>query len=201
MRVGITPMQEVSAPLLSHPHSLRPGSLSVSSPTDIVAGAAYFSDSTEHRSPQEPRNVPPAAAPSRPSHESDTLPNPYESDTPPCPPPRDETAPLSPTATTSRRASSSWMGDSSHSSGRRSTAPSAWTHDESGVALLSRGTTQTSHRTSASSSLHGELAGYQKALEAHHRKESEDAAIGGGLGESSRVPVDPPPQYTPSGGA
>ena len=42
---------------------------------------------------------------------------------------------------------------------------------------------------------------YQKALEAHHRKESEDAAIGGGLGESSRVPVDPPPQYTPSGGA
>lgn len=36
------------------------------------------------------------------------------------------------------------------------------------------------------------MADYQKRLESHHRKESEDAAGGSG------IPVDPPPRYSES---
>ena len=190
-----TPMKEVtSSPLLSqHTHS---GSMVHSSPV-VAAGAPYFSDRAVSRDPQVLRNLPPEA-----SRETiETLPNPYDGDTPPQPPPRDDLSATSPTSPVSRHTSSSWYGDSTHSSNRRSTAPSAWTHDESGVPLLSRGTTHTSHRTT-SSSLHDELSGYQKALEAHHRKESEDAAIREErIGEGSGIPADPPPLYTASEGA
>ena len=189
----------VSTPLLvQHPPNLRPSSTVASSPTSTVPGPLYFSDSTGRRATQEYRNVAPGTDDATP------LPNPYDGDTPPQPPPRDNvpSSPTSPSYPTSLHASSS-----SHVSRRQSTAPSAWTHDElhsdghsgssSGAALLARGGTQTSHPTT-SSSLH-EMAGYQKALEAHYRKESEDAVMREhSIGEGSSVPADPPPMYSPS---
>ena len=94
---------------------------------------------------------------------------------------------------------------SSHVSRRESAAPSAWTHDSlhsdaasasSQAPLLVRGDTQAS-RFTASSTLREEMAGYQKRLEAHHRKESEDAAMREhGIGVGSSIPMDPPPQYS-----
>ncbi|TBU43393.1 hypothetical protein BD309DRAFT_960755 [Dichomitus squalens] len=189
-----------STPLLvQHPPNLRPRSTIASSPTDIIPGPLYFSDSIGRRATQEYRNVAP------PTDDSAPLPNPYDGDTPPQPPTRDDflSSPTSPSYPTSPYASSA-----SRISRRQSTAPSAWTHDElhsdassgsgSGALLLARGGTQTS-RLTTSSCLHEEIAGYQKALEAHYRKESEDAVMREHrIGEGSSVPADPPPMYSPS---
>nr|VWO98327.1 Calcium dependent mitochondrial carrier protein [Ganoderma boninense] len=149
-----------------------------------------------------------------PSAETDDgrslLPNPYDGETPPQPPPRDLLA--SPTSLTGPTAWSystptqdaSTSASSSRVSRRVSAAPSAWTHDElhsdaasaSSVApLLARGDTQTS-RLTASSSLHEEMTGYQKRLEAHHRKESEDAVMRENGIRAGAVPADPPPMYS-----
>lgn len=230
------PMKEketATVPLLAqqHPNTLMPGSGTATSPTDsdTVPDNLYFSESTGRRGTQEMRNVPPRI------NDTTPLPNPYDGDTPPQPPPHNDEVISSPTSpvsgaavsrytsyqgsTTSSnrysRAPSAWTqdesaaalltrggrhasysGSESHSSNRRSSAPSAWTHDESAVALLSRGDTQTSRHT-ASSSLTEELAGYQKALEAHHRKEEEEAVVRESrVGEGSAVPSDPPPVYS-----
>ena len=186
-------MTETSkAPLLSqHPASLQPQSPSASSPTGTVPGGMFFNGSTGQggTGTQVMRNIVPSALDTRP------LPNPYDGDTPPQPPPRDDPpSPTSPGSSVSRY--TSLNSTSMYSSNRQSTAPSAWTHDESGVALLSRGTTHAS-RASTTSTLHDELSGYQKRLEAHHRKEEEDA-VRQQLGESSGIPADPPPVYSPS---
>ncbi|KAI0674985.1 hypothetical protein C8Q78DRAFT_1075331 [Trametes maxima] len=203
-----TPMRERTPPqtLRNHPPGLRPSSMVAESPANAhpVGAAMAFSDSTGRRETREFANVPPArVAESHESHESLPLPNPYEQDTPPTPPPHDDvvlspTSPISP-APTSREASlyaSTSLTSNSHSHARSySAAPSAWTHDDSTAPLLSRGTTQAS-RASASSSLHEEIAGYQKALEAHHHKEEEAAGQRERrIGEGSAVPEDPPPVY------
>ncbi|TFK94617.1 hypothetical protein K466DRAFT_657644 [Polyporus arcularius HHB13444] len=181
-----------TAPLLvQHPANLQPRSPVTASPTDSIPRSILFVDSTGQRSTgtQELRNLAPDVLDTTP------LPNPYDGDTPPQPPPRDELAsPTSPVSPVSRYASLN--SSSLYSSNRLSTAPSAWTHEGSGEALLSRGATHAS-RVSTSSSLHDELSGYQKRLEAHHRKEEEDA-VRQQLGEGSRVPADPPPVYSPS---
>ncbi|KAI0769324.1 hypothetical protein BD413DRAFT_613874 [Trametes elegans] len=136
-------------------------------------------------------------APYAESSESVPLPNPYEHDTPPTPPPHDDVG--SPITPVSRATSThSTEPPTSHSHSRSysySVAPSAWTYDDSAEPLLSRGTTQAS-RLTTSSSLHEEIAGYQKALEAHHRKEDDDAQRREErIGQGSAVPEDPPPVY------
>ncbi|KAI0702944.1 hypothetical protein C8T65DRAFT_260502 [Cerioporus squamosus] len=187
-------MRETStAPLLvQHPTSLQPKSPVAPSPTDsTIPGRVFFADTPGRPGigTQEMRNIAPGAL------DTASLPNPYDGDTPPQPPPRDAPpCPTSPVSPVSRYASLN--SSSLYSSNRQSTAPSAWTHDESGEALLSRGATHAS-RVSTSSSLHDELSGYQKRLEAHHRKEEEDA-LRQQLGEGSGVPADPPPVYSPS---
>ncbi|RPD78225.1 hypothetical protein L226DRAFT_558240 [Lentinus tigrinus ALCF2SS1-7] len=191
--VSAPSMTETSkAPLLAqHPASLQPQSPIGTSPTGTIAGDMFFTGPTERQGggTQEMRNIAPGALDMTP------LPNPYDGDTPPHPPPRDEPpSPTSPGSSMSRY--TSLNSPSLYSSNRQSTAPSAWTHDESGMALLSRGPTHAS-RVSTVSSLHDELSGYQKRLEAHHRKEEEDA-VRRQLGEGSGIPADPPPVYSPS---
>ncbi|KAI1796464.1 hypothetical protein LXA43DRAFT_987764 [Ganoderma leucocontextum] len=199
-----------STPLLvQHPPNPRPRSMAATGPIDTVPVPLYFSDSPGRRETQDLRNVAPGTDDGRP------LPNPYDGETPPQPPPRDlllasPTSPTSPTAPTAWSYSttpdeSRYASSSSRVSRRESAAPSAWTHDElhsdaasasSEAPLLARGDTQAS-RLTASSSLHEEMAGYQKRLEAHHRKESEDAIIREhGIGAGSSVPADPPPVYS-----
>ncbi|CDO76727.1 hypothetical protein BN946_scf184796.g21 [Trametes cinnabarina] len=134
-------------------------------------------------------NVPPG----RPSVEFLTLPNPYERDVPPMPPPHDNIA--SPTSPLSHRASAYTNPSPSSHSHTYTVVPSAWPFEDSSEALLSRGPTRASHLTT-SSGLHEDLVGYQKALEAHHRKEEEDVAQGeGGSSQARAVPEDPPPIY------
>ncbi|KAI0633405.1 hypothetical protein C8Q77DRAFT_1056901 [Trametes polyzona] len=179
-----------------HPTSALPHSMAEHPPVNLVPAVATLSDSMGRRHARELHNIPPAIAE---SSESISLPNPYEQDTPPTPPPHDEV--ISPSTTMSRYASlysTASPTEHSYSHSRSysySAAPSAWTHDDSAVPLLSRGTTQTS-RLTASSSLHEEMAGYQKALEAHHRKEQDDAQRREDrIGEGSAFPEDPPPVY------
>ncbi len=164
------------------------------SPADTLPSGLYFAGGMGHRGPQEMRNVAPAA------YETAPLPNPYDGDVPPQPPARDDPAvsPMSTASGASVSRDTSYQSSAPQSSIRHSTAPSAWTQDGSAIALLSRGTTQAS-RHSASSSLTDELAGYQKVLEVHHRKEEEDAIRRESrVGDGSGVPADPPPKYSPS---
>ncbi|KIP06602.1 hypothetical protein PHLGIDRAFT_13763 [Phlebiopsis gigantea 11061_1 CR5-6] len=58
------------------------------------------------------------------------------------------------------------------------------------VAELTRGSTSRT-ATSRASTLHSEMASYQKQLEAHHEKEMQVRDDAGG----SRVPLEPPPEY------
>ncbi|PIL34216.1 hypothetical protein GSI_03927 [Ganoderma sinense ZZ0214-1] len=197
-----------STPLLvqQHPPNPRPRSMTATD-SDTVPGPLYFADSPRRRETQAMHN----AAPSTDTDDGRSLlPNPYDGETPPQPPPRDllasPTSPTGPTAwsysTPTQDASTS---ASSRASRRVSAAPSAWTHDElhsdaasasSTAPLLARGDTQTS-RLTTSSSLHEEMTGYQKRLEAHHRKESEDAVMREhGIGTGANVPADPPPVYS-----
>lgn len=63
------------------------------------------------------------------------------------------------------------------------------------AALLARGpTTRTTATTS--STLHDEMAAYQKRLEAHHEKELQ--ARDDGEPSSALLPLDPPPEYRES---
>ncbi|KAM5533315.1 hypothetical protein V8D89_012989 [Ganoderma adspersum] len=198
-----------TTPLLVQQRPPNPRSRSIAATdSDAVPGPLYFADSPGRRETEAVHNV-------GPSTETDDgrslLPNPYDGDTPPQPPPRDlllasPTSPTGPTAwsysTPTQDASTA---ASSRLSRRVSAAPSAWTRDElqsdaasasSVVPLLARGDTQTS-RFTVSSSLHEEMAGYQKRLEAHHRKESEDAVMREqGIGAGASVPADPPPVYS-----
>ncbi|KAI0645381.1 hypothetical protein C8Q79DRAFT_1010349 [Trametes meyenii] len=206
--VSTPPMRERTPPqtLRNHPSGLRPSSLVAASPVDTHPVGAVFSNDTCQRDPhRELTSIPlTRAAESYELHEPLTLPNPYEHDTPPTPPPHDDvvlppTSPISP-ASTSRMTSlytSTSSTSNSHSHTRSySAVPSAWTHDDSTTPLLSRGATQASRDSSASSTLHEELAGYQKALEAHHHKEEEAAQQREQrIGEGSAVPEDPPPVY------
>ncbi|KAI0829682.1 hypothetical protein BC628DRAFT_1408523 [Trametes gibbosa] len=172
-----------------HPTARRPPSIVAPHLVNTLLDAAVLQT-------RQLNDIPAAGAE---SSESIELPNPYERDTPPTPPPRDDTG-TSLTSGMSRYASlystASGPTEQSHSHARSySVAPSAWTHDDSTAPLLSRGTTQAS-RLTASSSLHEEMAGYQKALEAHHRKEQDEAQQREGrIGEGSAVPEDPPPVY------
>lgn len=198
-----------STPLLVQQHPPNPRSRSIAATdSNAVPGPLYFADSPGRRETEAVHN----AAPSTETDDGRSLlPNPYDADTPPQLPPRDllfasPTSPTGPTAwsysTPTQDASNA---ASSRVSRRVSAAPSAWTHDEphsdaasaSSVApLLARGDTQAS-RLTASSSLHEEMAGYQKRLEAHHRKESEDAIMREqGIGVGASVPADPPPVYS-----
>ena len=198
-----------STPLLVHSNQPPPNPRSRSiAVTDAVPGPIYFSDSPGQREMSQAVHN---AAPSTGTDDGRPLPNPYDGDTPPQPPPRDLLA--SPTSPTSPTVSTAWAystspGDASaspHVSRRTSAAPSAWTHESlhsdaasasSEAPLLARGDTQASCLT-ASSTLHEEMAGYQKRLEAHHRKESEDAIMRDhGIRAGSSVPADPPPQYS-----
>lgn len=184
----------------NHPLTIRPQSIVAQPSVNAVPGAAIFADSMGRRETHELRNVSPSGPAPAASTESIVLPNPYEQDTPPAPPPRDSDIMMaSPTSPVSRYASLySTASPTEHSHSRSysySAAPSAWTHDDSAEPLLSRGATQTS-RLTASSSLHEEMAGYQKALEAHHRKEQDEAQRREDrIGEGSAVPEDPPPVY------
>ncbi|KAH9855197.1 hypothetical protein C2E23DRAFT_724863 [Lenzites betulinus] len=182
----------------AHPPTLRPQSMIAQHLSNTAPGGVILSDSMgrHHWQTRELNNVPRTAAEST---ESVALPNPYEQDRPPTPPPRDDSV-TSPASTMSRYASlystTSGPTEETHSRTRSySAVPSAWTHDDSTTPLLSRGTTQAS-RLTASSSLHEEMAGYQKALEAHHRKEQDDAQQRESrIGQGSAVPEDPPPVY------
>lgn len=75
------------------------------------------------------------------------------------------------------------------------TTVSSRPNSSTAAADLSRGLTQTSHRTTATtgtrSSLHDEMAAYQKRLEIHHEKEMNTRDDVGGSG----MPSDPPPVY------
>ncbi|EIW63070.1 uncharacterized protein TRAVEDRAFT_43380 [Trametes versicolor FP-101664 SS1] len=196
------PMKELSPSFRSnggHPPSIQPSSLVTHSSAYTVPGPVIYSDTMGRGQTRELRNLPPPIAG---SVDSIALPNPYEQGTPPLLPPRDDDA-TSPTSPVSRYASvystsSPTEASGSHSHARSysySVAPSAWTSDDSGAPLLSRGTTQAS-RLTATSSLHEEMAGYQKALEAHHQKEQDDAQHRENrIGEGSAVPEDPPPVY------
>ncbi|KAI8993790.1 hypothetical protein BD414DRAFT_480450 [Trametes punicea] len=181
-----------SPPLGSHPVSNRPGEdVSVRSQNAVpIAVLAPRSAGGHGDQSTELRNI----APVHPSSESIPLPNPYEEDVPPPLPPRDE--PVSPISPVSPR-TSSYAHTSPTSHSRPNSywgAPSAWAHEDSAVPLLSRETTQAS-RFTATSSLQ-EMAGYQKALEAHHRKEEEDAVMQQQrLGQGRAIPEDPPPLY------
>ncbi|KAI0371146.1 hypothetical protein BV20DRAFT_1051894 [Pilatotrama ljubarskyi] len=181
-----------------HPFAPPPTSMGTRPLVDTVLAAAPSSGNMERPQTRELANIPPIAE----SSESIPLPNPYEQDIPPRPPPRDRTS-APPPSSVSRYASlystASTTSPNPYSAHSRSYsysgAPSAWTHDDSAAPLLSRGTTQAS-RLTTSSSLHEELAGYQKALEAHHRKEEDDAQQREErIGEGSVIPDEPPPVY------
>lgn len=80
--------------------------------------------------------------------------------------------------------------------GALSSAPSAFTYPTLSQVPESGSATDATNVTSAAagSSTGAEvaiMADYQKRLETHHRKESEDAATTG-------IPVDPPPRYSES---
>lgn len=182
-----------------HPPTIHPSSLVTQASSYAIPGPVVYSDTLGRGQTRELRNLPPPVAGSL---DSIALPNPYEAGTPPVLPPHDE--PASPTSPVSRYASvystsSPTEGSGSHSHARSysySAAPSSWTADDSGTPLLSRGTTMAS-RLTAGSSLHEEMAGYQKALEAHHQKEQDDAQHRENrIGEGSAVPEDPPPVYS-----
>ncbi|KAI9067137.1 hypothetical protein FKP32DRAFT_1588949 [Trametes sanguinea] len=161
----------------------------------IVPGSAHTPPGLNNAARQQQPQVLSNVQPGRPSVEFLTLPNPYERDVPPPPPPHDDVP--SPTSPLSRRVSASAYTNTSPSSHSHSysAAPSAWPFEDSSEPLLSRGPTQAS-RLTASSSLHDDLVGYQKALEAHHRKVEEEAVQGeGSSGRGRGLPEDPPPVY------
>ncbi|OSD04026.1 hypothetical protein PYCCODRAFT_170502 [Trametes coccinea BRFM310] len=161
----------------------------------IVPGSAHTSPGLNNAARRQQPQVLSNVQPGRPSVEFLTLPNPYERDVPPPPPPHDDVP--SPTSPLSHRVSASAYTNTSPSSHSHaySGAPSAWPFEDSSEPLLSRGPTQAS-RLTASSSLHDDLVGYQKALEAHHRKVEEEAVQGeGSSGQGRGLPEDPPPVY------
>lgn len=159
----------------------------------LLANHDHSEETEDHHQPVTYRNL-------QRSTSSSSLPNPYDSynanrNLPPVPAAGDRdhaasTAALlaTPSATTSYSPTDS----SSLSDSRR----------PSYTAILSRDFTQTStaSRLSSGSTLHSEIATYQKRLEAHHEKEMavmrEEADEGneGGIGGSS-IPLDPPPSY------
>ncbi|KAH9892866.1 hypothetical protein C8Q73DRAFT_699702 [Cubamyces lactineus] len=175
-----------------NPFALQPQPVSALSPAHAMPSAILFSDGaplgrTQDGSPVVATHTSPA---------SDSLPNPYEQDIPPPVPPRDRRHVLSLASTSEPTSMDTSTSPTSHSRPYSySAAPSAWTHEESSAPLLSRDSTQVS-RLTASSSLHQEIVGYQKALEAHYQKVQDDAqGRSGGIGGSSTLPEDPPPVY------
>ncbi|KAI0330136.1 hypothetical protein GY45DRAFT_1324018 [Cubamyces sp. BRFM 1775] len=186
-----------SPPQSNHynPFALRLQSASAQSPIHAMPPTVLYSDrptqgQTQHGGPMVATQT---------SAESDSLPNPYDQDIPPPVPPRDRRNVVSLASMASTSGPTSPGTSTSPTSHSRtysySAAPSAWTHEESSAPLLSRDSTQTS-RLTTSSSLHQEIVGYQKALEAHYRKEEDDAeGRPSGIGGSSALPEDPPPVY------
>lgn len=86
-------------------------------------------------------------------------------------------------------------------SSRASQAPSAWRASATpstnySDAANSRASSMTGVSSASvpteEAALLGEMSSYQKRLESHHRKESEDA-----VEVASRIPADPPPSYSP----
>ncbi|GJE94902.1 hypothetical protein PsYK624_110780 [Phanerochaete sordida] len=80
-------------------------------------------------------------------------------------------------------------------SGSPSSFPAA--SDANVAAFLARENTNRTTRTSAST-LHDEMAAYQKRLEAHHEKEMQVRDDHSVDGPSSMMPLEPPPEYRES---
>lgn len=83
-------------------------------------------------------------------------------------------------------------------------APSAWRtsvlsastySDAPGSRVTSMLSASSSATQTEETALLGEMATYQKRLESHHRKESDDAVA---AATASGVPEDPPPTYSPT---
>ncbi|KAI0655960.1 hypothetical protein C8Q70DRAFT_1057157 [Cubamyces menziesii] len=187
--------QNLSSPVQGNPYNpfaVRPQSTTAQSAIHATPAATLFFDGAPQG--QILNGNPIIAAHASPA--ADSLPNPYDQDIPPPVPPRDRRNVVSLASTAEPTSLDTSSSPTSHSrSYSYSAAPSAWTHEESSAPLLSRDSTQTS-RLTASSSLHQEIVGYQKALEAHYRKEEDDAeGRPGGIGGSSALQEDPPPVY------
>ncbi|TCD62595.1 hypothetical protein EIP91_006641 [Steccherinum ochraceum] len=194
-------------------------SLAGSPPANVIGDDAHSRQGlSSHSTPTTMANVPISPAQHNRSASDATLPNPHDAAIFASPPTLDRALPPTPLHDYAAFSTPSYpsttnsnphdtgsgfmgMGRSSITSG----APSAWRASEFSTNMYADlPSTRVSSMVSATSSsggpieeraLLGEMALYQKRLEAHHRKESEDAVAAAVM---SDVGSDPPPSYSPT---